>query len=318
MQGYLHPIERAHQSTPSKNLRKNLRLAALLAYSILLTSFSTLALSASIQLIEEERAILIEGQIKRGDYSKLVQTILKSGPSYGRIYLASPGGDALEAIKIGRLIRSLGYVTEAPMLIGNRPICRSFDVAQQNCVCFSACTLIYLAGAERRGDYLGVHRIYLDPAAVKEMNFKESAALTNNLSLLLHAYLVEMNAPKTLIDRIDTASSNEIDILESEYVDKYLSGFVPEYEDWIIAKCGDSKAFIKRITSTTEELRKFKEYQPELDKISDCEFEKLFDVRLKAYGELRRKYPEPPVKLSDIPDVLTEEQAKELRSILKK
>jgi hypothetical protein len=73
--------------------------------------------------------VVLEGQIEPGDYEKL-RDFLVVGRDYGfngpscsaiyldgcpkEIYLASPVGDLAAAIKIGRLIRALGWATNVP------------------------------------------------------------------------------------------------------------------------------------------------------------------------------------------------------------
>jgi len=76
------------------------------------------------------RTVILEGQIESGDYDKL-RDFLVAKRAYGdlsdpacfgdyldgcpeSIYLASPGGNVAEAMKIGRLIRTLGWVTTVP------------------------------------------------------------------------------------------------------------------------------------------------------------------------------------------------------------
>ena len=52
--------------------------------------------------------ITIEGSIAPGDYQKLVDLALSSRGAH-TVWLASPGGNLAEALRMGRLIRSLGF-----------------------------------------------------------------------------------------------------------------------------------------------------------------------------------------------------------------
>ena len=56
---------------------------------------------------------VLEGIIEAGDFDKLRSFILDGGGA-NEIYLASPGGDLAEAIKIGRLVRALKLATVVP------------------------------------------------------------------------------------------------------------------------------------------------------------------------------------------------------------
>ena len=61
--------------------------------------------------------LILEGKIELGDYLS-VRNFLRDESNFkkisGGIFLASPGGSVLEALKIGRLIRELRLSTEAP------------------------------------------------------------------------------------------------------------------------------------------------------------------------------------------------------------
>ena len=56
----------------------------------------------------------IEGEIIAGDFEKFDKLVEKHGYATNTVALASPGGDVVEAMKIGRLIRELRFSTWAP------------------------------------------------------------------------------------------------------------------------------------------------------------------------------------------------------------
>ena len=103
-------------------------------------------------------SILIEGLIESGDFLKFKQA-LTSQPSPDKVILWSAGGDALEAMKIGRLIRKLRMETEAPVIFrlkdSDKVFCEmplegiKLEQEDPNCSCLSACFLIYAAGIDR-------------------------------------------------------------------------------------------------------------------------------------------------------------------------
>jgi hypothetical protein len=73
--------------------------------------------------INEDSAIILEGTIVPGDYDKFRKLINENCPSKSWnllcpsvIYLASPGGNVTEAIKIGRLVRMLRLGIEVPIV----------------------------------------------------------------------------------------------------------------------------------------------------------------------------------------------------------
>src|SRR5947209_863697 len=60
--------------------------------------------------------VILEGKIETGDFDKLRSFVFEGERGVGlfAIYLASPGGDLAEAMKIGRLVRGLKWATEVP------------------------------------------------------------------------------------------------------------------------------------------------------------------------------------------------------------
>ena len=83
---------------------------------------ATAASAAEIKISDHPLySIILEGTIVPGDYDKLRKLIDENCPSKSwstscpsEIYLASPGGSVTEAIKIGRLVRTLRLGTQVP------------------------------------------------------------------------------------------------------------------------------------------------------------------------------------------------------------
>ena len=287
MQGYQKHTKRALAATPFQNLRQNLRLLLLLV-----SVTPSIVLASEISLKNDGSTISIVGKIVAGDYDKVLQTLLDGGPGTSTVFVSSPGGDAIEAMKIGKLIREQSLATSVPFSIRGNAVCPSNLASPSDCTCFSACVLIYLAGIERQGDYLGVHRVYLNQDTVRSLSIDDSAKTTRKISKNLDEYIDAVGAPNTLRDRIQAASANEIDMLESKYVNKFLSGFIPEYGDWIIAKCGDSRSLIEEMSLQNQGSTP--QQDARLEEISSCEYEELFIVRIEKYRQLREKHPLPP------------------------
>ena len=72
--------------------------------------------SANISYIEQGalRRVLIEGEIRKGDFEKFIDAVLKAGSRRADVLIASNGGDVLEAMKIGTFIRKFRFATYAP------------------------------------------------------------------------------------------------------------------------------------------------------------------------------------------------------------
>lgn len=236
------------------------------------------SIAADINFYKSESYILIKGEIVEGDYERFVNAVLEGGVGTGNIYLYSNGGDVEEALKIGQLIRDLGFSTKAPYAppsISNNQFklkasCASYiNVSDDECTCMSACVLIYMAGVQRFGDFLGVHRAFLNHEDLRGMSFEQSKAFGDAASNMVNEYLLRMSAPISLIDKMNATSSGSVEILSPEYVDKYLSGISPDYEEWLIAKCGDYQRnhdlFFEASDRDTRE-----KYFAQLGEISNC------------------------------------------------
>lgn len=67
--------------------------------------------------------VILEGKIERSDYDKLLRLIDEDCRDLRctGIYLASPGGDLIEAMKIGRLVRKLRLETLCPQRYAGHP-----------------------------------------------------------------------------------------------------------------------------------------------------------------------------------------------------
>ena len=90
---------------------------AIIAFAAVL-SVPTPAAVVTVSGIHNDNAILgigFDGPIEKGDYERLIDAVLMAGVVRGEtISLSSPGGGALEAMRLGRLIRLFGLHVDAP------------------------------------------------------------------------------------------------------------------------------------------------------------------------------------------------------------
>lgn len=215
-------------------------------YAVAALFFATgvTALAAEISLPEsgnqsrQLNGILIEGPIVKGDFKRF-QYLAFSGAGTGAVWLASPGGDLAEAIKIGQLVRRLKMDVWAPE--ANRQLWNSMIHIsdQRNNVCASACFFIYAAGTYRSGYILGVHRPRFAEEDLKAMSMEQAASGQVSTSEVAATYLRTMGISNSIIEKAATTKPNDIQWLTEVEV-KSLSGYIPEYEDWIEAQCSDT------------------------------------------------------------------------------
>jgi len=196
-------------------------------------------------------ALLVEGKFEKGDYERLREFLANKNnfdKIHSGVFLASPGGYIGEAIKIGRLIRSLRLSTDGPSgppagpeRIGSYTILPPDLVKpSQNYLCASACFLVYVAGINRKiawAGRLGIHR----PAPMgPDGKFAKDApvGLVWRMHDDIRDYLAEMDVPGKYVDLMYSVPPASVRWITQNELDADLRGFVPEVRDWVTPICG--------------------------------------------------------------------------------
>lgn len=178
--------------------------------------------------------ILIEGSIVKGDFEKFEYLALASGEN--PIWLASPGGDLFEAMKIGELVRKMKLSVLVPS--ANPEIWSAMIKVEDshNSVCASACFFIYAAGVYRDGDVLGIHRPRITDEGLRSISMDQAASGLLSVSDISSGYLRKMGISSSIIERMNSTKPDDIQWLGEKDVES-LSGYIPEYQDWLDVKC---------------------------------------------------------------------------------
>ena len=103
--------------------------------------------------------IYAEGEISQGSAEQFAAFVQREGIKNARVLFNSPGGSLMEGIKLGRVIRALGFDT------GIGVYSRDFDPnANSQSICASACAYSFAGGVNRFLDEssgrLGLHQFY--------------------------------------------------------------------------------------------------------------------------------------------------------------
>ena len=198
-------------------------------------------------------SLIFEGKVEIGDYDKLLRKIDEDCGLGVRfcpdgIFLASPGGDLAEAMKIGRLVRKLGLETHVP---GDLPAPyrqeaeASLKDAKANYLCASACFFIFVGGIDREGDFypdtyppiLGIHRPYLSESGLRKLSGDQVIAVAQQTRLIVEEYLKEMGVSAKYADLMFSIPKDRVRMIDKHDFDSDFKGYIPEIQDWLDAKC---------------------------------------------------------------------------------
>lgn len=224
--------------------------------------------------------LFINGEIRRGDYARALNAV-KESYAQGElaqlsVRLDSPGGDVLEAMKIGQLIRDLKLPVS--VLLGR---------------CDSACVFILVSGAERRSPFgVGVHRPFFEKEYFSGLSVDSAQKKYDEMTKATRAYLISMDVPTELIERMFRVPSNEIERLSLEDVQKWISGSPASLDEWLIAKCDsytkdevtDYSLWLARQVKLPEGYANY--LQQKVTKVDGCRRDTLAKERLRIAEKL--------------------------------
>ena len=135
---------------------------------------------------------VFEGKIEAGDFEK-VRNFLNHNDSV-ELYLASPGGNVGEALRIGFLTRLLKLSTIVPSKgmtnqeIGALATRHDLKDVKSDYKCASACFFIFVAGIKRTDEVelydaprLGIHRPYLSDSDLRTLSGDQAITSANRV-----------------------------------------------------------------------------------------------------------------------------------------
>jgi hypothetical protein len=192
---------------------------------------------------------VLEGKIEAGDFDKFKSFIL-NGNNVVEIYLASPGGDLAEALKIGLMIRILKLSTVVPSkALTNQS--RELAAARHDLkdpkadyMCASACFFIFVAGIHRSSDVhgaaiLGIHSPSLSKNSLNKLSFDQVAAADNRTRTSIEHYLKVMDVPAKYAEDMFSVPKGKLQWIRNDEFEADFAGFIPELRDRVEARCGN-------------------------------------------------------------------------------
>jgi hypothetical protein len=176
----------------------------------LLTAIFVLGSSAALALDFEERQIspggvparyiFISGEFApTDDLSRLSQLIYKARPDF--VTFNSAGGNVVEAMEVGRLIRAAGLST----------------IQLRSLECASACAFAFMGGVRRVADpgSIGIHRLSLNDGHLVDIDE------TQKFTAYVIAYMTEMGVDAGLMQLVLSYSPDDIRYLSGSEMRRY-------------------------------------------------------------------------------------------------
>jgi hypothetical protein len=150
---------------------------------------------------DSAHSVSIRGPINRGDFDRFKDFLLVPGnlSAYTiRVYLNSPGGDVIEALKFANLFEK----SSASTVVGFYS------------KCYSACFIMFAGGVSRAiyplGE-LGVHRISLNKL---EFDIQKAKGLLSPISGDVYNYLLEQGIPRPILEKMNETSASDMFVMD--------------------------------------------------------------------------------------------------------
>jgi len=189
--------------------------------------------------------LAIDDSIKRDKQARKINKKILYPYSLGSIQLNSPGGNMLEAMKIGKLIRSLFLKT----------IVWSSWEGNLQASCSSACFFVFVSGVSRvpniyhdksfhlhdgidKSDLkkIGLHRPSFEKNYYKN-NYDSYDQQYKNLLKVSRKYLFDMGVKQKVVDKVFSISSNDIEWLSLKDFDDHIGIYPMEVHEWANSQC---------------------------------------------------------------------------------
>ncbi|HEX3495617.1 MAG TPA: hypothetical protein VHT02_00320, partial [Methylocella sp.] len=203
--------------------------------------------AADIKIADDKRFgdVVLEGTIVAGDYDKLRKLVEDEDctPTYYRstwassIYLASPGGSVVEAMKIGRLVRTLWRTTlvteDVPADLHQKIVTiLKLQDPESNYLCASACFFVAVGGIERSTFvdtvFLGIHQPNMSDTDLRAVSANQAIASATQVRTIVEAYLKEMSAPAKYADLMFSIPKDQVRWISETDFKTDFAGLVPE------------------------------------------------------------------------------------------
>jgi hypothetical protein len=216
--------------------------------------------------------LVLSGDIVEGDYQRLLAKIAEDENRFltqNKLILASDDGDAAEAIKIARLVKSLYTQVVVGPLTGR---------------CVGACFLIYAAAAERGTDgekLIGIHRPGLSASEWQSMPTTRAALLEDGLQAPTREFLAENEVPADLVETLFKHDSGDVYWL-SDSDEASLGSKSPSFQKYLAKNCAWNDTLERAVYAGERPFDDLKALSACRVRVTQSEARKALALALKA------------------------------------
>lgn len=300
----------------------------------------------SVRLGDGGYAIVMTGPIVVGDAKKL-QSKFPKHAAVVEIFLASPGGDVEEALKMAALIDRSFVTVIAPQkhkeTVGSNGVgksesdsrCREHQIRVADCSCASACALIWIVAKTRADGDVLIHRPHFEQQSFSKMSNSEAIRAYTEMEKNLRQFLLASAIPNALVDKIFSVPSSSAKYLTKDEISTLPrnSGF----EELMYSRCRtffagkDVSAYASMLDEEREKLqsevarlrgavsKEEKILKLDLEAKIDIVYEKIFAVApfVFAYNEcVKRELLRQQMQVQRVVPLTKEESTKVLEEAL--
>ena len=229
-----------------------MRSLPLIALLVAWVSSSIAAEAAELRMDPSGGAVaraIFEGEIEAGDFEKFRNFLDRN--NIVELYLASPGGNVGEALRIGLLTRLLNLSTIVPSKgmtnqeFGVLAARHGLKNVKSDYKCTSACFFLFVAGIHRSSDergpaLLGIHKPYATEEVRERLGGTQTIVAADETRLAITNYLKLMDVPAKYAEDMYSVPKGMIQWIRTDEFSSDFDGFVPELRSMINARCVNS------------------------------------------------------------------------------
>lgn len=267
------------------------RSLPLIALLVAWVSSSIAAEAAEIRMDPSGGAVaraVFEGEIEAGDFEKF-RNFLDSN-NIVELYLASPGGNVGEALRIGLLTRLLNLSTIVPSKgmtnqeFGVLAARHGLKNVKSDYKCTSACFFLFVAGIYRSSDergpaLLGIHEPYATEDVRERLGGTKTIVAADETRLAITNYLKFMDVPAKYAEDMYSVPKGMIQWIRSDEFDFDFAGFIPKLRSLVDAQCVSNDP---KVTAEQSLMERPAEQKSTQETQAQCERKLQGDLALAA------------------------------------